>query len=137
MRLYAVLVNPRVHVSTPEVFKALKTKGNPPMPDVIPPFAGAHDCIDWLADQRNDLQEAACALRPEIAETLAVIEADAGCLLARMSGSGATCFGLYGSKDAAIAGAQRIAGQRPDWWVAGVELGSMGQAAMPRFSSAD
>lgn len=132
--LYAVLVNPRVGVSTPEVFKALKSKDNAPMPGQIPGFAGPHEFITWLGEQRNDLQAPACNITPDIATTLSVLEADPGCLLARMSGSGATCFGLYADRDTAEGAAQRIAADQPGWWVTAVTLGSMAQASLPRFT---
>ena len=132
--LFALLVNPRVAVLTPTVFKALEAKENPPMPMQIPTFAGPHDFIGWLSDQRNDLQAPACALAPAIAETLALLEVDKTCLLARMSGSGATCFGLYDSRETAIAAAERVTVERPEWWVQPVRLGGMGRASLPRFN---
>tara|TARA_R110002049_G_scaffold29972_3_gene102051 strand:+ start:1817 stop:2686 length:870 start_codon:yes stop_codon:yes gene_type:complete len=112
---HMVLVNPGVSLPTPQVFAALADKVNPPMPDAIPTFADAARLADWLATQRNDLQEPAVQLMPVIAQVLAGLE-DA--LLARMSGSGATCFGLYPSVAAAQAAAARISAKHPDWWVA-------------------
>ncbi|MFD2174534.1 4-(cytidine 5'-diphospho)-2-C-methyl-D-erythritol kinase [Rhodobacter lacus] len=130
--LPAVLVNPRVEVATPAVFKALVCKDNAPM-DEIPAFADAAACIAWLARQRNDLQAPAVALAPVIAEVLAALEALPGCLLARMSGSGATCFGLFESDAAAAAAQERLATTTPAWWSAHGPLGDQAEAAAPRF----
>jgi 4-diphosphocytidyl-2-C-methyl-D-erythritol kinase len=131
--LYAVLVNPRVGVSTPEVFKAVQSKNNPPMPKSIPKFAGPHDLVLWLQDQRNDLQDAARSLLPEIDEVLAQLDADPTCMLARMSGSGATCFGLYPSYAEAKAAAKTLQISRPNWWVRSAKLGGMGNASLPKI----
>ncbi|SOC16212.1 4-(cytidine 5'-diphospho)-2-C-methyl-D-erythritol kinase [Rhodobacter maris] len=129
--LPSVLVNPRVEVSTPAVFKALASKDNAPM-DEIPAFANAADCIGWLARQRNDLQPAAVALAPVIAEVLGALEALPGCLLVRMSGSGATCFGLFESDEAAAAAQARLAAANPGWWSAHGPLGDQSEAAAAR-----
>ncbi len=130
--LHAVLVNPRVSVSTPVVFEALNNKTNPPMPDVLPSFSGLHGFVSWLGQQRNDLQEPACALVPEIGNLLAVIEGDPNCLLARMSGSGATCFGVFENADMANAAAKRIRKAYPTYWTHAVRLGGFGKASLPR-----
>ncbi|WP_110804963.1 4-(cytidine 5'-diphospho)-2-C-methyl-D-erythritol kinase [Rhodobacter viridis] len=126
--LPAVLVNPRVEVPTPSVFKALTVKDNPPLPE-IPAFADAGACIGWLADQRNDLQAPAVAQAPVIAEVLAVLAALPGCKLARMSGSGATCFGLFGSEAEAEAAQTALAASHPGWWSAHGSLGDQAQKA--------
>ena len=79
-------------------------------------FGDARDLAGWLCAQRNDLEAPARAICPDIATVLDRIAAG-GCLLARMSGSGATCFGLYADLAGATAAAGRIAADRPDWWV--------------------
>ncbi|MCI5110108.1 MAG: 4-(cytidine 5'-diphospho)-2-C-methyl-D-erythritol kinase [Marivita sp.] len=109
-RFWLVLVNPGAHVPTVDVFGALIRKDNPPMDSL--PTKG--DWLAWLAAQRNDLQDPAIAYAPVISEALAALE-DAQ--LARMSGSGSTCFGIYPDKDAASAAQTRISASRPDWWV--------------------
>ncbi len=116
--LFLVLVNPGIAVATPAVFRRLEKAGNPPLPDALPRFSAAAALAAFLdAKTRNDLAAPAMAEAPQIAEVVAALAASEGCLLARMSGSGATVFGLYG--DAATAGraAARIALARPDWWV--------------------
>ena len=105
---HLVLVNPGVHVPTPAVFRALERRDNAGMTPM------ADDFVGWLGDQRNDLQKAAISVAPVIAEALAALD-DA--LVARMSGSGATCFGLYPDANTAKASAERIAAARPCWWV--------------------
>ena len=118
----AVLVNPRVAVSTPAVFKQLNHKSNPPMPEHIPAFATTQELALWLAGQRNDLQAAAIELQPEIASVLTVLEGIKGQLLVRMSGSGATCFALFDTAEMARSAAQDIQNAHPDWWVKDTRL---------------
>ncbi len=72
---------------------------------------------------RNDLEAPAQRLQPAIGDVLAAIEATAECQIARMSGSGPTCFGLYRLTNAARAAGATIAARRPDWWVMVSELG--------------
>lgn len=115
--LFAVLANPGVHVPTPEVFKALKQKNNASMPDLLPTFATPEDCIQWLATQRNDLQDATAGQVPVIKDVLSSLEALTGAQLVRMSGSGATCFALFLTNEEAQAAATKLAEKRPDWWV--------------------
>ncbi|MDD9720128.1 4-(cytidine 5'-diphospho)-2-C-methyl-D-erythritol kinase [Sulfitobacter sp. PR48] len=132
--LHAVLANPRVALSTPSVFKALEQRGNPEMPDHLPDFHTANDLIAWLKDQRNDLQEPAVSLAPVIQDALETLRASAGCLLARMSGSGATCFGLYENAARAKSAAAWLSDVRPDWWVTSTQLGDMQALCQPRIS---
>ncbi|WP_428545640.1 4-(cytidine 5'-diphospho)-2-C-methyl-D-erythritol kinase [Profundibacter sp.] len=121
--VWAVLVNPRVGVSTPEVFKRLQYKDNAPMPEDIPVFETVRNLAGWLADQRNDLEGAAIEDQPRVAEVLAALRRLKGQLLTRMSGSGATCFALFGDEQSAKDAAQVISAQHPDWWVRNTRLG--------------
>ena len=107
-----VLVNPGVAVSTPAVFGALTRRDHPPLPEWSERFAD----VDALEETRNDLEAAAISRAPVIGDALAALRAEPGCRLARMSGSGATCFGLFARQDAAHA-ASRLTARRPDWWV--------------------
>jgi 4-diphosphocytidyl-2-C-methyl-D-erythritol kinase len=120
--LDAVLVNPGVPVATPAVFARLARRDNPAMPDPLPSWPDAAACIRWLATQRNDLEAPATALCPEIGTVLGRLRTSDGCKLARMSGSGATCFGLYPDEVTATASAARIAAEHPGWWVAATRL---------------
>lgn len=121
--LHAVLVNPGVSVSTPSVFQAITKKDNPGLPDTYQGFSDHGAYIRWLSGLRNDMEAAACKIAPEIRETLAALEATPGCQLARMSGSGATCFGLYLDKADATAAARHINARMPTWWVRETLLG--------------
>lgn len=129
--LPALLVNPRVEVPTPAVFRALACRENPPLPDP-PAFADAPACIDWLAQLRNDLQAPAIATAPVIAEVLDLLAALPGCRLARMSGSGATCFALFATHAEAEVAQAQLRVRRPDWWSACGPLGDQTAAAAPR-----
>jgi 4-diphosphocytidyl-2-C-methyl-D-erythritol kinase len=122
-RLPMVLVNPGVAVSTPAVFRALARRDNPGLPPLPAGFADAAALADWLGATRNDLEAPAIALNPEIADALAVLRGPGGCLLARMSGSGATVFGLFPDDASAAQAAGRIAATRPDWWVVATQTG--------------
>lgn len=118
--LHAVLVNPGVAVSTAAIFGSLARKDNPPMPAILPGWGDAAALADWLAGQRNDMQAAAIAAAPVVGLVIAAIAATDGCLLARMSGSGATCFGLYADAQAAALAAASLA--QPAWWVRAARL---------------
>lgn len=114
--LHLLLVNPRVAVSTPAVFRALERRDNPALPD-LPASPDAAALLGWLHGTRNDLQAAAIGMAPAIADVLAALR-DAGAQLSRMSGSGATCFGVFADAAAAQAARDAIARARPGWWVA-------------------
>ncbi len=122
----AVLVNPRVKAPTGAVyggFDALRRFGDaapPPMPDA---FESVEELAGWLSLQRNDLEAAAEALAPEIGHALAALRSGPETLLARMSGSGATCFALCGSDIEAEQLAGSLERMRPDWWVRRCRLG--------------
>lgn len=113
---WLVLVNPRREVPTPDVFRALPRKENAALPELLPHWPDAPAFFDWLATQRNDLEAPATALAPEIGHALDVLGATRGCGLARMSGSGATCFGLYAHEADAQAAATALSAARPAWW---------------------
>jgi 4-diphosphocytidyl-2-C-methyl-D-erythritol kinase len=123
--LPAVLVNPGVAVPTKDVFAALAAPrlAGPPEPDeFIAIDTDAASLVPLLAARRNDLQTPAIKLQPVIAEVLRGLERSANCLLARMSGSGATCFGLFGSSGTAEEAARRMQAAHPDWWVCATNL---------------
>ena len=111
-----VLVNPGVGVPTADVFKALAkadNEGLPPPPRQIE----FHSMRNWLETTRNDLGPAAESITPSIRYALAALnKADAG--FARMSGSGATCFGLYETGNVAKRAAAEIRKRQPKWFVA-------------------
>jgi 4-diphosphocytidyl-2-C-methyl-D-erythritol kinase len=113
-----ILVNPNVGVSTPAVFNALNSKQNPPMQDV------AENCVDiaWLGDQRNDLEPPAMTMVPEVAAVVDEISEIPQCQVSRMSGSGATCFGLFADIKQANAAAERLQQAHPNWWVVATKM---------------
>jgi 4-diphosphocytidyl-2-C-methyl-D-erythritol kinase len=113
--LSMVLVWPGCPVSTAEVFKALARRDNAPL--TKPPGGVSLDAISaWLADCRNDLEAPATAAAPAIGEALDAIRATEGCLLARMSGSGSACFGLFSRRAFAMRAAEAILRAQPRWW---------------------
>ena len=128
----AVLVNPRVPVSTPEVFRALTSRENPGLPALPNGFADARALITWLGGTRNDLEAAAVSVAPEISDVLAVLNGLEGVGLARMSGSGATCFALFDDLEAAKAASATLRSMRPHWWVAGSVLKDWSREALAR-----
>jgi 4-diphosphocytidyl-2-C-methyl-D-erythritol kinase len=122
-RLPAVLVNPGVAVPTKDVFAALRLSARAgTAPSAV---VGEHPAGGWrrtelmaaLATDRNDLEEPAITLQGVTARVLAALRRTPGCALARMSGSGATCFGLFESSRAAAAAARVLHGRHPKWWV--------------------
>lgn len=118
---WLVLVNPLVAVSTPEVFRARRGRFNQAAPLTEAP-ADAAALAEALRERANDLTKAAVSLAPEIGTVLVDIGALPGCLLARMSGSGATCFGLFAAEAEARAAAATLAQSRPEWWSAAAPL---------------
>ncbi|TWA53897.1 4-diphosphocytidyl-2-C-methyl-D-erythritol kinase [Azospirillum baldaniorum] len=122
---FAVLVNPGVPVPTPAVFKArkdtVKSIFSAPARFTEAP-ADAATLAALLKERRNDLTEPALTVAPVIADALAALEGTDGCLLARLSGSGATCFGLYADAAAAGAAARSIQEAQPRWWAKSARL---------------
>jgi len=125
-RLPAVLVNPGVAVATKDVFAALRLRsvgkagGSPPS---WPAGAQARPALlAALTDDRNELEAPAITVAAVIADVLAELRRLPGCRLARMSGSGATCFALFDTRRAASAGAQKLRGRHPAWWVRATAL---------------
>jgi 4-diphosphocytidyl-2-C-methyl-D-erythritol kinase len=109
-----VLVNPHVEVPTGAVFKGVKDRNPPPGPPLPDRFDGFTDFVQWLRLQRNDLQPSAEAACPAITQVLKTLS-DAP--LARMSGSGATCFALFQSASIAKEMALQLGKHHPGWWI--------------------
>jgi len=125
---WTVLVNPMVACPTPAVFRARSGAFS-----VAAPLTGAiatvGDLAQALRKRRNDLSDPAIATVPVIADVLAGLEAQNGCLLARMSGSGATCFGLFDNESLARSAAQTIAKTQTNWWSIAAPLESCSRNA--------
>ena len=111
-----VLANPMRPVPTGPVFHALTQKNNPPIMGDIPQHKTPAEFAGWLEKQRNDLQPPALQTCPIVGDVLAQL-AHTAPLLARMSGSGGTCFALYETPDQATLAAQTIQSAQPGWWV--------------------
>jgi len=118
---WLVLANPGAPLSTPDVFAAREGGFSEPAPFSRPP-ADAGELAELLSVRGNDLAAAACRLEPKAGATLAALESQDGALLARMSGSGATCFALFAEENEAQTAAGRLASLQPDWWVAAAKL---------------
>ncbi len=119
-----VLVNPGVHVATPDIFRALDyDPTNAPRPAPEPPaFTSPADMLNWLSQTRNELTAPAIRLLPEIGHVLEILTATKHCNLARMSGSGATCFGLFPNEKTARAATRTIQKANPSWWVRATKI---------------
>jgi 4-diphosphocytidyl-2-C-methyl-D-erythritol kinase len=114
-KLHLLLINPGIEISTPKIFETLESKKNAPLTP-LPARLSFDNLIDWLAHQRNDLETSALGLAPQIGDVLAALH-NTNASLARMSGSGATCFGIYRSTQASKAAAETIRKAQPHWWV--------------------
>lgn len=113
--LHLLLVNPLVEVSTPVIFRSLTSKSNPPLG--LPSDGASRE--DWLAalvGARNDLQPPAEVIEDKIVEALALLQAT-NAILARMSGSGATCFGVYPDAAACRAAHAALEAARREWYL--------------------
>jgi 4-diphosphocytidyl-2-C-methyl-D-erythritol kinase len=135
-RAYLLLVNPRRPLPTPQVFRGFSGPFSKPARWHEPP-ADAAALAGMLAERSNDLTGPAMAVLPEIADLLDAIHAAPGCLLARMSGSGATCFGLFAEAEEVAKAAAAIQATQPLWWVrataiaAGGAVGELSSAIAP------
>jgi 4-diphosphocytidyl-2-C-methyl-D-erythritol kinase len=115
---HLVLAKPACALATASVFANLKERDNPALPDLPERWHSLAQLVDSLASCRHDPTAPAIAAEPAIGEVLAALAAAPDCLLARMSGSGATCFGLFATAGEASAAAAALARRHPDWWVA-------------------
>ena len=118
---YVVLANPGIALATADVFRALECHDNPVLPELVE----LHDAMglaQYLHACRNDLEAAARSLAPQIGDVVAALWATPDCLMARMSGSGATCFGLFATAAQATWAADLLTLEHPEWWVRGGAL---------------
>lgn len=119
-----VLVNPGVPVVTAQVFKNLARWDNRPLPEIPRAFKSVFELAIWLRQTWNGLDAAARAEAKVINRVLEALAADPDCLLARMTGSGPTCFGMFASPGAAHRAAVRLRVGRPEWWIAACVTGA-------------
>ena len=113
---WIVLVNNGRAVPTGAVFDAMTRDDHDALPHEVPAFGSVPDMAAWLRTQRNDMEAVACGIEPGIRDLLRVLGAQPGGLLARMSGSGGTCFGVFEGQSAAERCVERISEMHPGWW---------------------
>ncbi len=120
-KLPAVLINPGVPVSTGMIFKTLNaaplSAGFKTVQCPGQKFSSLRDVVQYMSEHENDLQPIAMELEPAIAAILSLLEKQEGIHISRMSGSGATCFGIFENMDQANTAASNIADARSGWWV--------------------
>ncbi len=115
---WLVLVNPGVPLPTAKVFNTRRGPFSESAAVWDDPPRDLDDVLDVLYWSCNDLERPAIALAPEVGEVLAALQSQEECRLARMSGSGATCFAIFAAADQAGAAATALSSAHPDWWVA-------------------
>jgi 4-diphosphocytidyl-2-C-methyl-D-erythritol kinase len=124
--LQGVLVNPGVALATKAVFARWKPPTTPAVPadlTVLSAMSKRDQLVRFLLNQANDLESAAIALAPVVADVLLALSSQPHCELARMSGSGATCFAVFASAADAIKAAEAVHAEYPNWWVRATALG--------------
>ena len=119
---HVVLVNPLLPVATAEVFRKLARRDNPALPPLPEPMTRPAQLGIFLSETRNDLEDAAIGLVPAIGRLIGRMALMPGCMLARMSGSGATVFGLFGASTQAHQAAHELRAVEPQAWVAAAPL---------------
>ena len=115
--LELVLVNPGALLRTERVFQALNARTGTTAMHVPTHIGTLWELVAYLEDSGNDLESPATRLEPAIDEVLEALQHEPACVLAQMSGSGATCFGVFDGRDYAEGAAGRIALEHPWWWV--------------------
>ena len=124
-RLAVVLVNPRIALSTREVYLEFDRMGCPGTELAAAPLPASLSTLDafleYVGSRNNDLEAPARALERSIGRILHELDRT-GAALSRMSGSGATCFGIYDRRAGADEAAEAISADHPDWWVKATEL---------------
>lgn len=120
-KLHAVLVNPNQAVSTAKIFGKLNASDEIMPYEFIgraaPKFNGVIDVVEFLKQQRNDMQSAAIDICPEIGDVLTTLNDCDDVLFSQMSGSGATCFGIFATAQQAEMAAQKLMVAHPNWWI--------------------
>jgi len=118
---WLVLANPGVAVSTPEVFRARGTSFSERDRLSASP-ASVEELAQELSTRHNDLASAAAQLAPVISDVLSALDKCDDILLSRLSGSGATCFGLFASAETASKAEKILRGEYPDWWICAAQI---------------
>ncbi len=121
----AVLVNPRLPLSTAQVYRALAAGPAPASRQPLAPpgpFSDLASLVDVIRRRGNDLERPATALLPAVADIKVELAAQPGCRIAAMSGSGPTCFGIFVDEEAAAQAAAALAAMHPRWWVVATQV---------------
>ncbi len=118
---WLVLANSGVKISTPDVFKNRVSEFSIPAQFEEAPKDAAR-LVEIIADRGNDLFASALGIQPEIGKVIEALQGLDGALLARMSGSGATCYGIFAGEKEALAGAQRLSQSNPKWWITAAKM---------------
>jgi 4-diphosphocytidyl-2-C-methyl-D-erythritol kinase len=117
-RIAMLLVNPKVGVSTRDVFAALQNRSGVDLQLPLEGFRDTADLLRFLETTDNDLEVPARQIQPVIGEVLSAMAQLPGALFTRMSGSGATCFGIFADDGCCRRAAQMLQEARPGWWIA-------------------
>ena len=120
-RLPLVLVNPGIPISTAAVYAGLERRERRPIPPLPARFDSVIPFVIWLRQTRNDLTEPVRRLTGLVDNAVKVLSSEPDCLLARMSGSGATVFGIFPTIARAMLAADDLRRRRPNWWVTATE----------------
>ena len=119
--LPAILVNPRIKLSTADVFRTLNAPTIRSLaqeaPPAFPGWTSPEGAAVFLREGRNDLETPAMALEPAVGQVLDTLRRLDGCLLARLSGSGPTCFAIFSCPHCSASAADEIQRGHPGWWV--------------------
>lgn len=114
---HLVLINPRLPIATADSFRLLKNRQNPALPDFSNTIVDVAALAAWLAATRNDLQGVAVSMHPVIEQIVGQLQQSDGCAFARMSGSGATVFGLFATAEKAASAVTKFRAIWPDFWM--------------------
>ena len=125
--LAAVLVNPMVCVPPDKTARVFQLLGAAPLDEArdapLPDISSRSGLLSLMAGVGNDLEAPATIIVPQIADVLESLEASPGIEIARLSGAGPTCFGIFADRPAAEAAARRISAAQPGWWVRDTTIG--------------
>lgn len=122
---HVVLVHPGVGVSTAQIYRTLVPPYTPALEmPIVPPgsVSDVFELVKFLQTTRNDLMHPAMGIEPAILQVYRTLTQQTGCLLARMSGSGSTCFGIFADGETARMAATAIRRKEPKWWVRQAQL---------------
>ena len=124
-KIHVVLVNPGIPLATRDVYGELGARVVLDERALSPPSVprGGREFLNFIAELSNDLEPAAFKLAPIVRDVLTALRDQPGCMLARMSGSGSTCFGIFATQNAARYTARTLAIRHNGWWVRDTELG--------------